>query len=205
MTPLPKEILITEEKTPTGGNYQGEGFTVNIPVNSQGTPVDLDIIHPHAVAIYSAQFFVEADNLGDTVEAIALPDTLIGTVTAAVVSADTNLTVEPAVAALTKVGYCLSLKDGATVKSMGRVLDVDTENNMLIMENAAGADFPSGSEVRQDIHFVRPFVMNAVGKYTAGESKIGGNFLPATGILRIRYTPDDNLTKLFSLFLESAY
>lgn len=182
------EVVVQEEEVKTGGHYQTK--TIKLTDLTVGWDNDTDISFPFSISLLSAGWVNNSTNAGDEIEIQVAPDTIIGAITSDISSGDTVFDVEQSVIDNIAVGYYVKLDDGTDTDDCGRVTDVDYANNKITVETAATQTFSATTPptyIKQTIKMV-PFV-ELEGNYITmlGQSKIGGSYIPANTIIRIRY------------------
>lgn len=104
----------------------------------------------------------------------------------------------------TELGYYIELSDGTSSQSLNRVVFKTT--NSIFVEDAPSVDFLASSPtlVKQTVYILKDhFIGN--GKFTIGDSKIGGSYIPEDVIVRVKYTNSSSVSKNLYGFVEYIY
>lgn len=179
-------VKIQEESVLTGEHFSSTQVKLSCAANSW---TEVDVSFPFPVSLLDAQFIVSSENKDDEIEAIALPDKIIGTITADVAVNDTEITVSQTVIDNTAVGRNLKLDDGTNSEDLGKVLSIDKTNLKITVENGAANAYTASTPTycKADVYFVENFTLGHPGRHTVGQGKIGASPLPANEVLRLRY------------------
>lgn len=202
----PTEMIIQEEAIKTGGHFQARGIAVDIPaiVGWYDFP---DLSWPFPVSVLSADAFAKSENNKDTIEFLVAPDTIVGAVIADVTTSDTILNVQQSVIDNMQLGYWVGLYDGINTDSCGRCLNIDSINSQITVETAPTNAYAAVSPtyVRMTNKMACEIELTEGHRMVLGESKIGGSYLPANTVMRLRYNNRDGVAKRFAFVLEYLY
>ena len=209
-------VTVVEENTPTGGHFGCEVIAFDANGNSTTTvdyssPINFGALSISFVprggqrpdGIWDASYSQE----GDVFEIIALPDTIIGTISSDVSVSDTVINVNPSVIANIKLGYYVKLDNLSNFNDCGRVIAIDSINNTITVENPPSNSFLAGSPtyIKIGIKMIRNFEIGPPGPYIIGESKIGASHIKAGTVIRIKYTNKTSAKKRVRFNLEDLY
>ncbi len=202
---LSPEVVIREETTKTGGHFQETSYLID--VGSGDSTKTVDISFPFPMSLLAASWQNKDEFEGDSIEFTVGPDTTTGAITADVVVDDDEITVAQTVIDNTAIGYYILLDDGTNTEDLGRVVAVDRVNLKITTENASTTAFVASTPtyVKQTIKMLPKSVLDCCGPMSAGESKIGGSYIPANTTLRAIYYNDVSTAKKFIFFLEYLY
>lgn len=197
-----RDVKVQEESVPTGGTFQFQ--IIDVPSSSVGW-TNVDTSFPIPISILGAQLLVDAENIGDEIEALVGPDTTTGTLASDVAISDTEIVVSQTVIDNVHIGYYLKLDDSVEVDDMGRVIAID--GTTLTMETAAVHAFAAATPtlVKQTVKMVLISKLRKGGRIEIGETKIGASYLPPNVVLRLRYNNIDGTAKNFGVCLEYLY
>jgi len=198
-------ITIREEDVPTGGHYQALG--IEIDVNASGT-ITKDVSFPHPISLMAAEWTNKPSLIGDEVEFIVAPNTIVGALTQDAPAGSGTLYVSSTVIDNIQIGYQLKLFNApSTQKSCGRVLGVDTENNTVLVENAPTQTFTveAPTYVQQEVHLYSRSFLAGEGRVQLGEAKIGGSYIPANTTIRANYYNNNGTNKKLVFIIEYLY
>lgn len=199
------QVKIVEEQADsvTQGNFQSR--TIDVYVNSGDTIVHTDISYPFAISLFSSEWLVSEDIIGDVCEFQVSPDTVCGVLIAPHSSGDTILSVSDTVFtdADMKLGYYISING----QDLGRVIDMNISNSTITIENPLETDLAAMTYVLFTVKVVPHWRFNAVGFCSVGESKIGASYIPANTVFRIVYhnVNDVKTNKLFGISIDYLY
>lgn len=199
------EVFAKIKEEEFDGQTQGNFQACVIDLETEGTEVKTsDITFPYPISLFSAEWLVDAEHVGDYAEFHLAPDTVIGAITADVKTGDKIIQVSDTVVENIKRGYHLSV-NGSTC--FGRVCNVDVENKLLTTEHGSDADYNAGELVKMTIKIVPYWRFTASGFNSVGENKIGSSFIPANTILRLVYRNVNgvNTKKLFGISIDYLY
>jgi len=199
------EVVIQEEQTKTGAHYQAQSFELSVPASTGWH--ELNISFPFPISMLSAEWIGKTDYDGDSAQFIIAPDTTTGAIASDVAALDTVINVAQSVIDNTQVGYHLKLDDGTNVDDLGRVVSIDDGANQVTMETAAVNSFLAATPtyVKQTVKMVPHICLHPSGRVQLGESKIGGSYIPANTVIRLRYNNLTGTAKTFSVIIEYLY
>jgi len=199
------EVIIQEEDTKTGGHFQESSYSIT--VGSGDSTKELDVSFPFPISLLAASWQNKSDFDTDSIEFEVGPGTTIGTITSNVASTDTEISVSQTVIDNTSIGYYIKLYDGTNTDDLGRVLSIDKVNNKITMETAATQAFTASTPtyIKQTVKMLPKSPLDTEGSMSAGESKIGGSYIPANTILRATYHNTAATAKKFIFFMEYLY
>ena len=199
-------IEIREENIPTGGNFKAELHAIDYAAGPNVT-TEKDFTWPFPINVLQLEYTSTVSNLGDEIQLCVAPDTIIGNILQNISIGATQSIVSDTVIDNIYVGYNLSLTDGTNVDDCGRVISIDKVNKIITWEtatiNAYSASTPTF--VRMTVYVVDNYSIGPPQKYTIGSSKIGGSYVPANQIVRIRITNNDILSKKLYAEIEYLY
>lgn len=189
-----------EEKTGTQGHFQSRV----IDLESQDSSIVIkDISFPYNVSLFSAEWIVADEHVGDRAEFQLGPDTIIGVITEDASIGTNTFKVSQTVIDNIKKGFHVKLND----ENLERVIDYDTLNLTITTENSCTSLISSNSYVKMTIKIVPYWKFTASGFNSVGESKIGASFIPANTILRLVYYNENGQThkKIFGISIDYLY
>jgi len=192
------QTRIQEEVIETGGHFQC--ISINVASTASGT-AQTDISWPFPVSILSAEVLISSDNLGDNIEALVGPNTIIGVLSSPVTSGTTVLPVSSTVLDNISVGYFVTVDS----QNLGRVLEIDQDAETITVENETTASISAGEYILQTIKFISSFELVTEGRITLGDTKIGASYIPANTTIRCKYTNNGPIDKDFAVMIEYLY
>lgn len=200
-------VQVKEEDTPTGGHFIAECLDFDVPASAGDHNFDLS--WPINIAILSTSVAATDGNVGDKIEVMGSPDTVIGGITADVNVGDTTINVQPTIFAYAKVGYNVSLLNASNgqISQLGRILSMDPVAGTVIMETASDKAHSAAAPTyfRITVCRIHNFRFAISGLYTIGVAKIGASYLPANTPVRVIYNNVDGLAKKLAFYVEYLY
>lgn len=197
-------IKIQEEGTPTGGNFRAISESIDIAANE--TKI-VDKTYPYNISALAIEFNSDTENIGDNIELLIGPDKTIGTITSNVNINDNVINVDQTVIDYINIGYKVNLFDGVNTENLGYVISIDKDNKTITTTDSSTQDFSTSpvTYVRINVYVIEDFKIGKNGRWTIGESKIGGSFVPKNTIIRIIYYNNTASAKNFTAQLEYLY
>jgi len=203
------QVSIKEENIPTGGHYQATTVSFEGMTGATGTVFLEDKSWPFPINAMNISCHSTEENMGDTIDVAIAPDTIIGALTNLAPTGATGIYVSQTVIDNTQIGFYLELVEGAKVFNCGRVIGIDTTNNIIIPEFTPTSSFSPASPtyVRQTVYSVRDFKCGTPQKFDIGTAKIGGSYVPANTVVRGMYTLNkpSATPKNFTAMIEYLY
>lgn len=198
-----------------GGRFQTRSLLLDIP---EGDPNDVsvhDFSFPIPVSILAAQALIDSQHVGDYLDFIVAPDTIIGVLTEDTTASDNVIRVSQTVIDNVFIGAYLKLFNGSVANELGRVIDIGyddgygsgVESDLIHVETATTDAFLAASPtyVMMSVKMVEVLEMTSVGRIVIGESKIGSSYVPAGTLLRLNYTNKSGAAKKLGVVLEYLY
>ncbi len=194
-------VGIIEESTPTGGNFKACSYKITCP---QGVS-DHAFVYPYPISALSYTFTSSAEHIDDNFELRVGPNTIIGTLTQNANTLDTTLNVSPTVLEYINLGYYINLYDGVNTSNEFLVVDVDTINSTITINEGLNSNFNAQSYIRMTVKTADNFIIGIPSRYEIGKDKIGGSYVRKDTQVVIRYTNNGNSIKNFYFILEYLY
>lgn len=194
--------IIQSEPGFTNGFYRVEGFSLTIPANSSATK---DISWPYNIAVMTMNLQPSTENIGDTINAYAGPDTTIGVNTETIGQNVSVINVNSTVLQNIKLGYVVSVVNNTQNINMGECISIDTVNSRITCNIVAsegvgpGANIKVSRQIMKNITFTSNNIINLANKNVSSTS------FPANTIARLVYTNNSNTQKTFCYNTEFAY
>ena len=196
-----QNVNIVEESTPTGGAYKSVSYK---EVCAVGLSTH-DYSFKYPISALSISFNTIQDNQDDTLEVIIGEETTVGTVSATVTAADTVITVDSTVMDNAKLGYYINLDDATNNDNVGEVTSKDLVNSTITVDIPTTNGFAVGTLVKMSVKSVDNFTFGPPGRYVLGDSKIGGSYIPALTVIRVKYTNNGASSVNFYPVIEYLY
>jgi len=193
---------------PTTGHFQHTTLVADIPSGDIGDVSTFDFSWPMDLQLWKSDFFVSTANIGDTVRGIAAPNTQIGVLTVAANIGDTVLYVPNATVTIKQMtkGLYISLDDGISSTSYGRVTAFSTTANTITVETPLTQAYSIGAIVRMNIYTIRDMVLFVTDKFQrVGDKSFKPKILPANTVLQLQYTNNSVNAKTLRIAFEYYY
>lgn len=203
-TLLSTEVTVKEETTKTQGNFRTEGFTFDIPAQSDYIG---SITFPYSINLLSVWFNITEENVGDHLTVNYQP-LYAGALTADIATPSTTITVDLFTANILNTGYVLILKRSSDnhTERLGEVLSINKTTGVLTVTTPTTEAFVTGDSVYLNVTGVKNLSLANIGRHSIGTSKIGAAFIMAGGSFYASYTNNTPAsTKKFHYELEYLY
>lgn len=186
----------------TGGYFRIDGYTITTNANSTSTT---NVVYQYNISGYAVILMPTADNIGDIINFVAIPNTPVGVLTADISAGATALGIG-SVAPLNP-GFFLSISDGTNTANLGEIISLDGVNNIIYFTIPSAYNFAAAtpSVVTIGIPRVKNFQFVTDDIIPLGVGKIGSSGLQAGQIVQITYTNNSNYQKTFFLYTELEY
>lgn len=200
----PSEVKIVEEYVRTGGRFQCRNVVLDI--TSSGV-VTKDVSFAIPINLLSAEFVIEEEHLGDSIECAGGPYTVIGTLSESVSSSGTELSIATPVFDKIEAGFYLGYTaDMVNFTELGVITALDSANSTVTIHEELPVTLPSGTPIYIEAKFVVDFELHNKARHTIGDTKVGASYLEAGKALQFRYNNKSGITgKKFSVMLEYLY
>jgi len=210
------EVAIQEQPAAnrTGGKFRGIGIKLNVPSGTPGEVTDIDTVWPIPLCIMAAEVDIAPEWLGDVFCVEIAPDTVCGVVSTTASVGDTVIGVSDTVIGALEndpeseypgehyhIGYRLKIGNN----DYAEVVAVDAVAKTVTLSAAATVQANPGAVVLLTVKMVEAMLFTAAVPKIIGESKIGGSYLPANTIFRIKYQNNDGEAKTVGIALEALY
>ncbi len=198
----PSEVLIVEEPgvLKTGGRFQSRTVEIDLDKTPEADGwIQEDITFPHPVSLLSAQYIGVGNLKGDEIEVQIAPDAVVGTLAAQMNDAENTFT--PDVTALANLFIGSFVDIGGD--NLGCVTDIT--GGVVTVENNATQNHAVSTLVKRTVKMIHKYKLFDPGRVTVGDSKIGGNYIPANTIIRFRYNKNGGGNGKFGFELEYLY
>lgn len=196
-------VTIREENGVTGGNFRTES---KILIADPYSTAQIDVTWAYPISVLEAYFVPTADNLDDELEILVAPNTIIGVITQSLTAGAASCTVSPTVLENLNIGFRMNITNGVTLDYVGHVLSINKNTSTVVFETALTHSYSAGSYVQMTVPLLENYVIGPHNsRYVVGEGKIGGSYVPANTIARLRYVNKSNVTKKFYSYIEYLY
>lgn len=198
-----EQIKIKEETTPTNGKYQVATVAFDCPM---GTTV---YTHSFDFPMNALASFIPVSSTqeGDTLLVEVAPNTTVGALTANASAGVKVFNVSQTVIDYTITGLFFTLTDGVNVDNLGRIKEIDTDNNTITTTYATTHAFSAASPTYCQITSVYAdnVEFGTAGIYSYGNTSIGASYVPAGTEIKMTYTNNSMVTKRLRVNFEYFY
>lgn len=203
----PTEVSIREENVKTGGNFRVQDICFECPANQKTV---YEFSFPVNISVLAFKMIVRPDMVGDKLNGIVSPNTLVGVLTTSVSIDENTFTVSESVISNVFIGMVVDLYDSINDISIdcGQILEIDKVNNTITTENKTTRDFNIGDHIRIGICMVKNIEFPKITNdflYEVGTTKIGASYLAKGTKTKISYTNISNQSKNCHIFYEYLY
>lgn len=198
-----EKVKIVEEAI--GGLTQGhfQSCTIDLYIEDATGTTYSDLSFPYPVSLFSSEWLVREEQVGDVAEFQLAPNTVCGVLRQAHTSGDTVLYVNDTV--FTEAGVSLGFYITINGQDLGRVLEIDNVNLTLTVENPLASNLEAMTYIMFTVKIVPHWRFNAPGFCSVGESKIGASFIPANTVMRMVYHNYSGTAKWMVISLDYLY
>lgn len=198
------DVTITsKDYTSTNGYYRMEGRVVDLPHTEP--VVKSDFWFSFNIVVYGMRFNTDIDQVGDTIDIIAAPDTLIGVLIAPCGPSTDILYVNDTVYNNVIPGFYITINDGVNSEEF-MVVGVSKETLSIQIEKPLQYHYNPMACMYLNIYIARNFKINNPDAYKIGYGTFGGKPIPANTKIRIVYHNNNLIqNKLFQFNIEYTY
>jgi len=197
-------IKIREETILTGGNFRCTTKSIDIGPSEVVTE---DFTWKIPISIFAISFATKDIHEGDSINVIIAPETTVGLLNSDVNIGETVLPVTDTVVNNVMLGYNITIDDGVNSEKLGEVIDIDTVNNTITVENATTNNYlaVTPTNINICVCMMKNYTIGPAWNYSIGESKIGGSYIDKGTIVRVKYTNNSTDTKKLIVQIEYTY
>jgi hypothetical protein len=191
----PTDVIANE---PSTGYYQAVSIPMEIPTTELGKLVEIDISFPMDVLLWKTDCNIKESMIGDNICVIIDPDQSIGLITDDALSGINTIKVDSNTLEKIQIGFDVSIDDGNKKENLGRVVDINKEDGVVIVENPPSTNFYKVSNVAVllNICMVRYIIFEDAGdKFVFGDKGFKGKIIEKNTKLRVSYTNNNGLAK----------
>lgn len=191
-------VKVEQEFIPTGGHYGCQGHLMEIPAN---TTVINPISWPYPITTSVVNIQDTDENLGDILEGIVSPKTLVGGTTSVTLQGSNTCTVNSTVIQNSKIGFeCYILNE-----HLGRIIGIDKNTFVITFENELQIQKNMGSLFYIELKIIRDYHLGSKQGNCLGSGNIGGKYLPANTVTNVVYKNNSNVDKKFRFNVEYLF
>lgn len=200
---LADKTVVVNQNTDTtiGGFYRTDHYSFNVPASTVTTK---DIFYPYNINVLLATYLVTLDNIGDTLDMCAVPNTTCAQLGSDLAIASTTLYVYP-VYTILNPGFNITVTDGVNTDDLGEIKTYDISTGIMTFTNPTTHAFVTGNLVKMTIYRVKNLKVVNDANIIIGLKKVNGVGLPANKIMRFIYTNNSAVDKTFNFSLEFGY
>lgn len=200
----PLLVKVVEEDPDEEKSFQTITLGITVPAASGWHTQDHTF--PLDISVISSDLLIKEENVGDKMEVLVAPDTIVGAVIQDVKQGDTEIFVQQSVLDHVYKGYYIKLIDqNKGIADVGRVLQKKT--NSIVVEIPSQMDFSMAAPtyVAMTIKLFNDWEFPGAGRIDIGDAKIGASLIPANTIIRLCYWNRENVAKRFVAPLDILY
>jgi hypothetical protein len=199
-------VAISEELSPTQGNYQAQGATVVVPPN--GASNCTTITWPYPISLLTARIWTDNTQFGDVVSCYAGPNTTIGTLSQDAPAGANLFQVSQSVIDNGGLGYDVSLVSSAQAgQSLGVITGVWANPPRIATQTPTPVSFAAATPtlVQVSKHTVRALTLGPAGCYVFGATTSGAISIPPNVPVVLQYTNNGPNVKTVTGMVEYLY
>jgi hypothetical protein len=196
-----EHVKILEEQVNYGTQGHFQSTVIDLYISGQTGTTYVDYSFPFNISLFSSEWLVSKEQIGDIAEFQLSPDTIVGVLTSDANVDDNILNVSPTVVENVSIGYWINING----IDLNRIVKINKDNNTLTLEEPINNNFTSGSYVKMTIKIVPSWRFTAPGFCSVGESKIGASFIPANTVMRLVYHNYNTTPKWFGISIDYLY
>ena len=197
---IQKNSVIVEEDS--NGYFETTHFVNEIPAGETGAISTHDISWDFDITLWRTALTVTQDMIGDEIQVVASPETVVGVVTSQININDSIINVSPTVIANTQRGFQCVLDDGVN-KFTTEIKSIDKTNNQITLKNNSPYNYTVNTPVKIGIFLVRYLQMHNTETYEIGLKGLKGKEIKTGTVLRIYYKNNNGTFK--KIFWRSEY
>lgn len=200
---LANKTVVVNQNTDTtiGGFYRIDHYSFNVPASTVTTK---DIFYPYNINVLLATYLVTLDNIGDTLDMCAVPNTTCAQLDSDLAIGSTSLYANTVYTILNH-GFNLVVTDGTNTDDLGEIKTYNLSTGIITFSNPTTHTFVTGNLVKMTIYRVKNLKVVNNSNIVIGLKKINGVGLPANKIMRFIYTNNSAVDKTFNFSLEFGY
>lgn len=194
--------IIQSEPGFTNGFYKIECWSLVIPANSTAYK---DISWPYNIAVMTINLQPSTENIGDTINAYAGPDTTIGVITQSLSQNVSVINVNSTVIQNIKLGYTVNVVNNSQNINMGECISIDTVNSRITCNTVASKSIAPGAYIQVSRQTIKNFTFTTNQIINLANKNVSSTSFPANIVARLVYTNNSNTEKTFVFNSEYAY
>jgi hypothetical protein len=194
--------IIQSEPGFTNGTYRIEGFSITIPANSSAYK---DVSWPYNIAVMTMILQPSTENIGDTINAYAGPDTTIGVTTETLGQNVSVINVNSTVLKNIQLGFTVSVVNNSINVNMGQCISIDSVNSRITCDTISSQNIGPGSYIKVSKHIIKNITLVTDNIINMANKNVSSTSFPANTIARLVYKNNSNTAKTFYYNAEYAY
>lgn len=194
------KIKEEEMEGATHGHFQA--CVVDISTNGNETVIK-DLEFPYAISLFSSEWLVGQESVGDIARFQMAPDTIVGYTTEDHYVGDNVFDISDTAVEFLDIGFHLYMEG----QDLGRVISVNDADCSVTTEFGLSEDLVEGTYITTTIEIVPYWKFTSPGLCSVGESKIGASYIPPNTVLRLVYENINDITddKVFGISIDYLY
>lgn len=208
----PAEMIVKEERIPTGGNYAYDTISFTAAANDT-TVYDMPEADKWKIPINvtSIEYVTKSEHEGDEFQVAIGIDSNVGPIAANVDAGATSVVVASAQSLpYLMAGYMLKLSDGTNTDDVGMIVSVDTSTMTVNFDTPTTNAFSAATPTYLLVTRVmagrqRSIEIGPAWNYRVGDEKIGASYLPAGTDVKITYINKTGVAKRFVILVNYLY
>lgn len=201
----PSVTTIQQETVPTDGWFKTETIVINAATGPNVT-TEVTQSWPFNISLLNLYFTTSGDNTGDLLNIYWAKDLPIGVITNDIAVGATTMTVPGSVIQNVYVGFTIALDDGTNHNNCGRIIALDSINNIITFEIDTTNSFSSSTPTAIEIT-VNPveLTFGPAADYSIARNVIGGSHIPANQVATLDYLNNGSTAKELYVNMEYFY
>jgi hypothetical protein len=194
-------VQIQNDTTNTKGNYMLDGFTVDIPGQSNYLAIKQ---YPYPISCYSIYCYPTISNINDNFSCYSTPFPTIN-LTSNIQPGQSNIVIPGVFTSYINNGFKIGLSNSSTYESLGRIINVNSNTNILTTEYAASNTYNTSDTFDIKAYFVNNIMIASQDKIIIGQGTLNGTFVSANTHVVLEYNNNNSLSKKMTFHIEYVY
>jgi hypothetical protein len=203
-------VEIKEESIQTGGHFRTQDFCFKCKPNDT---TKYRFSFPIEISVLSFKLSVTSNMSGDKFSGIISPNTVVGLLTQDIdITNDSHKTFTVSSSVISNVfkGMIIDLFNSSdnTTSDCGQIIDIDSNNNKITVENLPNVNYPTGSYVRVGVAVAYNLTVPQRSNdffLEVGTTKIGASYLKKNTETEVTYINNSDTEKICHVFYEYLY
>lgn len=195
-------VNIIQSSGDTGNNYRVEGKKLTIPPLST---LDFDFSWPYNISVLTVNWSSNECHRGDVVNGYVSSNTTVGALTENITSGDTIIHVSSTVLNHLNRGFLVTVTDNVHSMDMGECISIDKSAATIECQFPASVTMIAGSFIQMTINNIKNIPLWEPETVNLAVKNVGSSFLPAKTKVRLQYSNNANVEKVFCIRYEYFY